>query len=423
LEQDVGVCVSADINDTPSSSEGIGGDVYAPSGSSLLAEATVVSAVASVAGGHSKRIAAIARPSQNAKVKGKVSRRKGPTFSCMDAIKQRYMQAGLSSETAQLVAMGRRESTLKIYSSRLRPFIKWCKSHKVRPSRASIPQIAEFLKERFDTGLRASTVRGYLSAIISIHVSTPQGEVIKHNSTLRLLIEGMNNSAPPPRKVWPEWDLNLVLDALNQQPFEPLLSATIRDTAIKTAFLIAISSGQRASEIHALAVGNHIVFSRRGVTMYFRPKFLSKNERSNFQASPISLPKLQASAGERRLSCPVRCLKWYINKTQSIRGGINHLFMTSTKPYRPAAKSTISGWVVEAITRAKAVSGKNKPNAHSTRAMASTQAFTRGLTIQDITNTVSWKTDQVFISTYLRDIPPQSAHTTFASSILVPSSL
>jgi len=202
-----------------------------------------------------------------------------------------------------------------------------------------------------------------------------------------------------------------------------MLSATIRDTAVKTAFLIAIASGRRASEIHALAIGNHTVFSKRGVTLYFRPKFLAKNERSNFRASPISLPKLPDSVGGRRYSCPVRSLKWYISKTQTIRGNINHLFVTSSKPYKPAAKATIAGWVVEAITRSKAVSGQGKPNAHSTRAIASTQAFSKGLSIEDITNTVSWKTSQVFISTYLKDMPPQSAHASFATAVLTSSSL
>ena len=423
LDGAVGVRVSADINDPQGPVKDVDGGVYAPSHSSVLAETAVVHTASPLFGGRPKNTASYARSSQNVRNKGKVSRRKKPAFNCMDVIKRRYMQAGLSEQAAELVAKGRRESTLKVYSARLRPFVKWCDSRAICPDRASVSQIADFLLVIFKSGLQASTVRGYLSAIIAIHVGTPSGESIKHNDTLKLLIEGMHNSAPPRRNVWPEWDLGTVLDALNQHPYEPMLSATIRDTAIKTAFLIAISSGRRASEIHALAIGSHAVFSRRGVTLYFRPKFLAKNERSNFKAAPISLPRLPDSIGNRRFSCPVRSLKWYLSKTQSIRGDISHLFVTSTKPYKPAAKATISGWVVEAIVKSKAVLGPNKPNAHSTRAMASTQAFSRGLSIQDITNTVSWKTQHVFISTYLKDVPPQSTHTSFAASVLTSSTL
>jgi len=288
LGRDVGVCVPADIHDPPGPFKDVGGGVHGPSRGPILAKAALVSAATSPAGGRSKGIAADARSSPNAEVQGKVSRREGYAFNCMDAIKQRYMQAGLSGQTAELVARGRRDAILRVYSSRLRPFVQWCERHTVRPDRASIHQIAEFLKERFDSGLQASTVRGYLSAILTIHIATPQGEAIKGSTTLRLLIEGRHNSAPPRRKLWPEWDLGVVLNALNHQLFEPMLSTTIRDAAIKTAFLIAIASGRRASEIHALAVGNHMVFSRRGVTMYFRPKFLAKINVATFKL-PLSL--------------------------------------------------------------------------------------------------------------------------------------
>ena len=163
--------------------------------------------------------------------------------------------------------------------------------------------------------------------------------------------------------------------------------------------------------------------SRRGVTLYFRPSFLAKNEKSNFSASPIFLPKLDSSSGTQRLSCPVRALKWYLNKTQSIRGHINHLFITSSKPYRPAARTTIAGWIVDAIVRAKAVQGRGRPNAHSVRATASTTAFYKGLSIPQIVNTISWKSDHVFISTYLKDKSPQSDSARFASAVLSSSQL
>ena len=418
-----GVRVSPHISITSSSRKDIEGNVCSPVNSPLLAKAAVVSTAAAPSGGSAEVASCSSRSAVNASVQGQVPRRRGSSFNCLAAIKRRYRKAGFSVRSASFVAQGRRESTLKIYAARLRPYVEWCRRKRVSPNSTSVAQVADFLCTVFDKGVLALTVRGYLSAILSIHEGTPDGSSLRDSDALRLLIEGMHNSAPPRRKIWPSWDLDLVLEALNKLPYEPILSASLRDVTIKTAFLLAIASGRRASEIHALAINEHMIFSRHGVTLYFRPSFLAKNEKSNFSASPISLPKLDSSAGDRRLSCPVRALKWYLCKTQSVRGQSNQLFITSNKPYKPAARTTIAGWVVEAITKSNAVSGKGRPTAHSTRSMATTTALHKGLSISEIIHTVSWKSDSVFISTYLKDKPPTSGSTRFATSVLTTAQL
>jgi len=422
LVGDGGIRVSPPILNSEGSQQDIGRYVHGVTHSSVLATPVVVSTAAQSSGGSTTIASDNTRSTSNASNIGEIPRRKVAQFDCLDAIQRKFEKAGLSSESAKLVARGRRHSTLKVYSPRVKLFIKWCRARQIRPDRASVAQVADFLREVFEKGLQASTVRGYLSAIMIIHVSTPSGSSLKNSETLRLLIEGMHNVAPPTRKIWPSWDLNIVLDALNQRPYEPILSASLRDATTKAAFLIAVASARRCSELHALAIGSHIVFSRRGATLYFRSKFLAKNERSNFRSAPISLPKLDKLSGNRRLSCPVRALKWYISKTQLVRGDIEQLFITTTKPYRPAARATIARWLVEAIVNNNALQSDGRPNAHSTRAVSTSTAFHRGVSIQDIVNTVSWKTDHVFITTYLKDQPPESASTVFAEAVLGSSS-
>ena len=212
----------------------------------------------------------------------------------------------------------------------------------------------------------------------------------------------------------------MVLDALNEEPYEPASAAPLRDFTIKTAFLLALASGRRSSELHALGIGDYIIWSNRGVTLHFRPSFLAKNEKSGFSATPVSLPKLDNSAGPRRYSCPVRALKWYLEKTKIIRSerDIQNLFITTGGRVKAAAKTTIAGWVVQAIKRAKAVKGSGNPRAHDARGVASTTAFVAGLSMKEVVDTVSWKTDHVFISTYLKDRPPQQASSSFTRAVL-----
>lgn len=229
---------------------------------------------------------------------------------------------------------------------------------------------------------------------------------------IKLFLDGLLNLRPPSRKIWPAWDLPMVLKYLETNPFEPKGSSSLRDTARKTAFLLAIASGRRCSEIHACAIGRHIVFSRAGVTLYFKNKFMAKNERLNFQAKPIFIPKLQR---KHRVNCPVRALRWYLNKSEIARADHTQLFITSQKPYRPVAKSTIANWLVEVITGAGALQSETPAKAHSTRHISTSWAHAHGVSIPEIINTVAWKSDSTFISTYMKSITPQSS---FANVVL-----
>ena len=403
--------------------EDLTGAVCDHSDRAILAEEAVVSPPSQSTRRHTTTSTVAPRPSENARQQGSISRRQRSQVSSVAAIRRRYIKAGFSRTAANFVSAGRRQSTLQVYTARLRPFYAWCKQRGVDPTRASVSKVADFLCFIYRKNVQASTVRGYLSAILSIHEGTPEGLSLRHDNSLKLLIEGFHNSNPPPRKIWPSWDLEKVLDSLNSVPYEPALAATLRNWTVKTVFLLALASGRRSSELHALAIGEHIVWhSKGGVSLHFRPSFLAKNERSTFVAKPIALPKLGAEAGERRLSCPVRALKWYLKKSELVRGGINQLFVTTNNPVRPAAKTTVAGWVVEAIVKAQALSGEGRPRAHSVRAEATSTAFHRGLAIHDVIDTVSWKSDHVFISTYLKDRPPESASKRFARTVLSQSS-
>jgi len=347
---------------------------------------------------------------------------------CLEIIKKQYKEAGFSEKTADLAARGRRETTLAVYSSRLRCYFNWCSDKQIDPYHASIAEIADFLESLFSRGLQTSTIKGYKSAVSSVHKGLPDGTKLNDdpNRSIHFLIEGMNNKRPPVRKIMPEWDLGTVLKHLNGSPYEPLQSADIRDLTVKTVFLVTIASGRRCSEIHALTSGDHVVFSKRGVTLHVSADFLAKNETSSFSMSPLFIPYLDPSSKKdrkERLSCPVRALRWYLDRTQTARtiSKSTKLFITCRKPFRSAAKATIAGWIVSAIAGAGEVD-KLKPTAHSTRATASSWAFSHGLSISEITNTISWRSETTFVTTYLRDVGPCCTKAKFAQSVLRASS-
>ena len=413
------VRIPSNIAHQQSCTEDKRGGMHDPLDSSIMAQAALVSKSPPPNNSRSNHPTSGSESPTHDRLEGTVPRHRVATSNCVDLIKQRFEKEGLSAKSADLAARGRRRSTIKIYNSRARPFIKWCKVLQEDPSTASLSVVADFLTSRFEKGLQSSTVRGYLSAIQSFHRGCPDGTSIRNNQSLRFLIEGMEIARPKVRNIWPAWDLPIVLEKLNCSPFEPLQSASIRNLAMKTLFLVAIASGKRCSELQALSIDKFTVFSKTGVTLYFRTGFMAKNERSNYSANPIFLPCLKRSEGRaQRLSCPVRAIKWYIDRTKIMRGKTEQLFITNKKPYRAAAKTTLAGWLVEVIQVCEAILENGKPRAHSVRAYSASWAHARGLTVSEILNTVSWKSDSTFTKVYLRDVHLRTAQGRYATQVL-----
>ena len=100
----------------------------------------------------------------------------------------------------------------------------------------------------------------------------------------------------------PPWDLDVVLGALQRSPFEPLGGANLKWLSMKTAFLLAITSARRVSELHALSVhGDCCRFSPDGSSVVLRPNpaFLPKVLTDFHLSQSVELRSLSSSnAGE-----------------------------------------------------------------------------------------------------------------------------
>ena len=420
MVRDDSIRFPANFSSTKDPPEDSRGRLSGSSDCTILASPVLVQSTDGIDSGSATLSSRDTRSSTNAGVESSISRSRPLAPDCMAIVAKRFQEEGFSEQSADLAARGRRESTYKVYSARLRSFFNWCKQRKVTPSEASIGVVADFLKSKFDQGLQVTTVKGYRSAIQAIHRGFQDGSSVGNNRSLNFLIEGMFIKRPPVRKIMPSWDLPTVLEFLRGPPFEPAQAASLRDLTLKTVFLIAMASGRRSSELHALAIGKYVVFGKLGVTLYFCPGFLAKNERSNFTATPLFLPSLNPQSSQRRdrLNCPVRILRWYLDRTSTVRVvkgiTIQQLFITTRKNFKPAAKATLAGWLVDVIKRAKAVSGEFPLTAHSTRAISSSWAFNHGISINEIINTVAWKSETSFVTCYLRNTSPSN----FASSVL-----
>lgn len=241
---------------------------------------------------------------------------------------------------------------------------------------------------------------------------------ITGNVQLSALIRNFTLECPPQRFDMPKWNLNLVLDLLSNKPFEPLCDISFKHLTQKTAFLIAMSSAARISEVHSLTFAG-VSHSHDWSEIWVRPslKFLAKNQISHAQEHrrKFRIPSLQSFTGfdstERKL-CPVRALRLYMAKTAKRREKQKQkqLFI-SINPNRSQeiSKSAISLWLRQIIVQAHSSCSDHKAqminsSVHELRAVSSSLCYQRNLSLHQILDNCTWKSQSCFTSFYLRDL-------------------
>ena len=224
-----------------------------------------------------------------------------------------------------------------------------------------------------DRKLQPSTIDGYRSVIADKLGNSPLS--ISKDENLTRLLDSFHRDRPKGWSGIPSWNLSLVLHQLTKPPFEPIQEASLKHLTFKTVFLLALGSGKRRSEIHACQntnIGHQSDWSK--VSLYPSPSFLSKNQLA--QEGPDSVapvvipalaPTLDKSLKSDRSLCPVRALRYYLDRTS---GRIRSWFLSpsrkvSTKsshlPPSPHGSSRPRSYVMSSLTRRPTLCIRLKP--------------------------------------------------------------
>ena len=211
-------------------------------------------------------------------------------------------------------------------SQRKSIFGKWCEESQVNISDPTIPDIANFLNCLFkEKNLKPSTIAGYRTVTNSLE--------------LNRLLASFYGDKPVANRSIPPWDLALVLHALTKQPFEPLGKASLKLLTFKTVFLLILASSKRRSEIHAWTYSSLSYKNWSEVSLAPSTAFLAKNQLASDGSTaikpvviPALKPHLESSLTQDRFLCPVRSLKYYLDRTKDLRKNKNLLFLQGNLP-------------------------------------------------------------------------------------------
>ena len=332
-------------------------------------------------------------------------------------IQQSLRKRRFSERASSLISASRRQSTNIVYEAKWRVFACWCSRRKINPLDPSPRRLADFFVYLFDVkNLSISTIKGYRSTISNTLAFHKKSKVC-HDPAIVELIKSLELKRPICRSLTPKWDLSCVLWSLTKTPYEPLDQASLKHLTWKTVFLLTLASAKRRSEIHALsAEEGHIRFhsSDGSVTLLCQTGFLAKTQLPSMAPQPFSIPSLSKHCGRDdsdRTLCPVRALKFYLNKVKSLRNGRLRLFIP-LKGGGDVSAASISRWIASTIKLAySSLSERDltslRIRPHEVRALSTSWAFVNHTPLADILNAAFWKSPSTFSAFYLRSFQCQ----------------
>ncbi len=318
---------------------------------------------------------------------------------------------GFPERVLNTISEARAPSTRRLYALKWSVFSTWCLNRGENPSTSELAVVLSFLQELLDKGRSHSTLKVFVAAIAAFHAPIAGQSVGRDNSVVRFL-KGARRLNPPRPLTVPTWDLPTV------PPFEPLQSTDLRSLSLKTALLLALASVKRVGDLQALSTSPACLeFGPNDSKVVLKPRhgYVPKVLSTPFRAQVITLSALPPSEEDRELSllCPVRALRIYFERSAPFRH-TEQLFVSfgnRTKGH-PVTKQRLSKWIVDAVMLAYSSLGLQCPigvRAHSTRGIASSWAWSSGVSITEICTAAGWATPSTFARFYNLDIPALQA--------------
>ena len=241
--------------------------------------------------------------------------------------------------------------------------------------------------------LKPATIAGYRTAIAD-HLGH-FGQEVSKSLDLNRLIASFYRDKPTANRGIPSWDLSLVLLALTKAPFEPLKDASVKILTFKTVFLMALASGKRRGEVHSWTYSSLRHKPQwKEVTISPSPAFLAKNQLASDGPDllkPVVIPALKpflsSDLTEDMTLCPVRALRYYLDRTNDLRRGKNLLFISFKEGFdKDIMRSTISSWIKQTVLLAYQSSNSDSQDlhvkAHNVRFMSASLAFKGGASLE-----------------------------------------
>ena len=292
-------------------------------------------------------------------------------------------------ELAEVLTSSRRKSTLSQQEVAWRAFQSWLREDDKRAlSKTDLLKFCLFLRKT--KRLSPRTILNYRASL-----SQPLRFVSRVNFDdveFKDLDRAFHLASPQSVKRIPQWNLSKVLDLLRSEKF-CTSTCDLLCLLKKSLFLVALSSGNRVSELSAIDISASRSGANGSLCLPVDGSFRFKNQRPGRTPPDIEIKRLD----EDPELCPVRSVL-ALKERLGLSSG--RLFV-NTKTKRALNSSSLSYLICQLIEEADP---GNLPRAHDVRKAAASLAWVRGVPMDEIVRQCFWSGNSVFIRTYLYQV-------------------
>ena len=310
------------------------------------------------------------------------------------------------------------DSSSNVCNSHWKAFALWANNKGILPSDLSYVTLAEYLVYLFSQNKKVNTIQVHTASISSVlkllNPPTAIQEETLHNVICRMAI-----LRPREQEVLPKWNLTVVLKGLMIPPFA--IRGTDKNISLellsyKTAFLVALATGARGSELVAFSRASHnlefstLASGAKHVSIRMVPKFIPKNQRPEIIPEPMKFPGIAHLFPNEpeRLLCPVRVLGLYIVRSaERAQDHSQEKLFVHFNPTTQMFTTHFRRWVAETIRLTFENSSESdlpKIKAHDVRGISASITFYRNTPLKELCGLIGWKSSNVFVRHYLRDM-------------------
>lgn len=225
-----------------------------------------------------------------------------------------------------------------------------------------------------------NTARSAVSTMFDMLFGKPLG---KSKRVCRML-KGIFNERPSLPKHSFIWDSDILLNSLDVDS-EHLDLLTLSK---KVVVLLTLLSSQRVATIASLNITD-LYWSESDLNITITE--VIKQTKPGRHQVPLHFRKYS-----NKNLCIVSQLKLYLMVTEKCRGNITKLWITTTKPTKPASKQTLSNWIRNSIKSA----GILNFMPHSLRSASVSKAFSKNVPVDKILQAGGWSSSSVFSKFY-----------------------
>ena len=318
----------------------------------------------------------------------------------MQNIRTRYQNKGFSEKAIELLLASLDINSSKTVSSNLKVWISWCRARTIDPVTCDLSIICEFFVDMMNEGKAYNTIAGYRSAISEIHQYVDNVPIGQHPDITKA-ISAVFKIQPPPMPKDELMDISPSLNFICELGNNDLMS--IRDLLIKTAFLVALVSASRPSDLARIDIST-IKESSNGLSLdCLEPKEYKIARAHSSSTSKSRTKKIFVGKYSENIHlCPYSAVKDLLSRTESWRDTANKrksLFLISRHPYNPAASDTIAGWIKSAMQHSSSDS-----TAKDVRSTSASLAQKAGLDLSTILSMGNWSSNTTYQKFYQKGI-------------------